>query len=152
MSEIDRLNKQIAKLQKQAAMLQAKKRKPILTGILRQMREFEISSDEIAAAFGQAGVGRKSQRKTGSGKAAKHPVAPKYRHPDTGETWSGRGRAPRWLTEAESAGANRVDFLLEKHDADTNSIPDYGAWNLSKDLKNLDEKNIPSSNTFHLPR
>lgn len=29
----------------------------------------------------------------------------KYRNPETGETWSGRGRAPRWLE-----GKNREDF------------------------------------------
>ncbi|MDT8843794.1 H-NS histone family protein [Paraburkholderia fungorum] len=29
------------------------------------------------------------------------PVAPKYRHPETGETWSGRGRAPRWLKDQD---------------------------------------------------
>ena len=29
------------------------------------------------------------------------PVAPKYRNPDTGETWSGRGRAPRWIKDQD---------------------------------------------------
>jgi len=28
-------------------------------------------------------------------------AAPKYRNPLTGETWSGRGRAPRWLTDQD---------------------------------------------------
>ncbi|WP_408475216.1 H-NS family nucleoid-associated regulatory protein [Paraburkholderia strydomiana] len=27
------------------------------------------------------------------------PAAPKYRNPETGETWSGRGRAPRWIKD-----------------------------------------------------
>lgn len=39
-------------------------------------------------------------------------VAPKYRNPESGETWSGRGRAPRWLTSAEKAGRNRDDFRV----------------------------------------
>lgn len=30
-------------------------------------------------------------------KGAGAPAAPKYRDNETGETWSGRGRAPRWL-------------------------------------------------------
>ena len=30
--------------------------------------------------------------------------APKYRNPATGETWSGRGRPARWLTELEARG------------------------------------------------
>ena len=34
-------------------------------------------------------------------------VAAKYLNPETGETWSGRGRAPRWLD-----GKNREDFAV----------------------------------------
>lgn len=34
---------------------------------------------------------------------------PKYRNPVTGETWSGRGRAPKWL-----AGRERDDFLIDR--------------------------------------
>src|SRR5690606_17621397 len=30
-------------------------------------------------------------------KPATSTVAPKYRNSETGETWSGRGRAPRWV-------------------------------------------------------
>jgi DNA-binding protein H-NS len=29
------------------------------------------------------------------------PVAPKYRNPETGETWSGRGRAPHWIKDQD---------------------------------------------------
>lgn len=33
-------------------------------------------------------------------KAVKKPVAPKYRNPnDAGQTWTGRGRRPRWVEE-----------------------------------------------------
>ncbi|MFM0472009.1 H-NS histone family protein [Paraburkholderia strydomiana] len=28
-------------------------------------------------------------------------VAPKYRNPETGETWSGRGRAPHWIKDQD---------------------------------------------------
>lgn len=38
----------------------------------------------------------------GSGKGARSStagtkVAPKYRNPGTGETWTGRGKAPKWI-------------------------------------------------------
>ena len=29
------------------------------------------------------------------------PVAPKYRNPETGDTWSGRGRAPHWIKDQD---------------------------------------------------
>lgn len=36
-------------------------------------------------------------------------IAAKYQNPKTGETWSGRGRAPAWIKSA----ANRDKFLIK---------------------------------------
>ena len=47
-----------------------------------------------------------------SRKTAGNPVAPKYRHPATGETWSGRGLKPKWLKAAMDSGAALDDFKL----------------------------------------
>jgi DNA-binding protein H-NS len=38
-------------------------------------------------------------------------VEPKYRD-DAGNTWTGRGKSPRWLMEAESKGHLRNEFLI----------------------------------------
>lgn len=35
-----------------------------------------------------------NKKKTGRVRA---PLAPKYRNPASGETWSGRGKAPKWI-------------------------------------------------------
>lgn len=43
----------------------------------------------------------------GKQKSIGKAVAVKYRNPETGETWTGRGRAPRWLD-----GKNREDFAV----------------------------------------
>ena len=41
------------------------------------------------------------------------PVAAKYRNPDKpAETWSGRGREPRWLAEKIAAGRRREEFAI----------------------------------------
>lgn len=37
----------------------------------------------------------------------------KYRDPATGETWSGRGRAARWIVAYEEAGRSRDEFLIK---------------------------------------
>lgn len=42
---------------------------------------------------------------------ARIPVAAKYRGLH-GETWSGRGKAPRWLTNLEAQGRKREEFLI----------------------------------------
>jgi DNA-binding protein H-NS len=49
-----------------------------------------------------------------NGKARrKYPrVFPKYRNPQTSETWSGRGKQPRWLVAAIKAGRRIEDFEI----------------------------------------
>ncbi len=40
---------------------------------------------------------------------------PKYQHPkDPSVTWTGRGRQPDWIKEAEAAGKSRDEFLIKK--------------------------------------
>ena len=55
---------------------------------------------------------RGSVAKTSKAPNAKK-LAPKYRGPD-GETWSGRGLAPRWLTTLEAGGKKRESYLIKK--------------------------------------
>jgi DNA-binding protein H-NS len=45
---------------------------------------------------------RKAGLKSGGGK-----VAPKYRNPATGDTWTGRGKAPKWID-----GKDRSSYLI----------------------------------------
>ena len=46
-----KIQKEIEKLRKQADALQLKKRKPVIMSIVRSMKEFDITPDEIVAAF-----------------------------------------------------------------------------------------------------
>ncbi len=39
--------------------------------------------------------------------ASKNPVAPKYRDAATGQTWTGRGKAPKWIE-----GKDRAQFVI----------------------------------------
>jgi DNA-binding protein H-NS len=39
-------------------------------------------------------------------------VAAKYRHPRTGETWTGRGKMPKWLQAEVNTGKRKEDFLI----------------------------------------
>ena len=57
-----------------------------------------------------------SERKSGSPAAAKSGASDaKYRNPDDpSQTWSGRGRRPRWLTEALEAGRKLDDLQAGK--------------------------------------
>lgn len=116
-----KIEKEIARLKKQAQALQNKKRQPVIRSIVKSMREYEITPEEIIAAFnkGSASKSRGAAKPSTGTRGPRGPVPPKYRHPDTGETWTGRGKAPRWVTEAEAAGRSRDEFLIPTDQAAT---------------------------------
>lgn len=46
-------------------------------------------------------------------KPARKPVLPKYRNPnDPGQTWTGRGRRPRWVEDCMANGMDLADLLI----------------------------------------
>jgi DNA-binding protein H-NS len=61
--------------------------------------------------FGQAGDPQLLTAKP----RRKYPrVFPKYRNPQTSETWSGRGKCPRWLVAAMKSGRKMEEFEIER--------------------------------------
>jgi DNA-binding protein H-NS len=77
---------------------------------LLQSKKTELQA-QLAQIGGDVGD-RRTGRKAGSIKGSK--VAPKYRHPKTGETWSGRGGVAGWLAREIKGGKKREDFLIAK--------------------------------------
>jgi len=72
--------------------------------IERIAREAGLS---IADLMTQAGV------KTAKPASTRPPVAAKYRNSaDASQTWTGRGKRPRWLADAVAAGASLESFLI----------------------------------------
>lgn len=52
-------------------------------------------------------------RSIGEKQRRKYPrVLPKYRNPQTSETWSGRGKLPRWLVAAMKSGRKMEEFRI----------------------------------------
>ena len=45
---------------------------------------------------------------SGKQKVMRQTVAPKYRHPATGATWTGRGKAPKWID-----GQDRTQYEIK---------------------------------------
>jgi len=72
----------------------------------------QSKKSELQAQLAQIGGDGRTVRKAGSIKGTK--VAPKYRHPKTGETWSGRGGVAGWLAQEIKSGKKREDFLIAK--------------------------------------
>ena len=71
----------------------------VVAEIKAKMAEFSLTVADLRNG------GRKGSRKPSS-------VAPKYRDPGTGETWSGRGKEPRWLAVHLKKGRKRDDFKI----------------------------------------
>src|SRR5947209_5844481 len=76
---------------------------------LLQSKKSELQAQLAQIGGDSDGVAR---RRAGSIKGMK--VAPKYRHPKTGETWSGRGGTAGWLAREIKAGRKKEDFLIAK--------------------------------------
>ncbi|HXE20135.1 H-NS histone family protein [Castellaniella sp. UC4442_H9] len=108
-----RIQKEISKLEKQMQSLQIKQRKPVITSVVRTMREYDITPEEIAAAFSRKATGRRATTPNKSSTATKRVIAPKYQHPETKATWTGRGKPPRWISDAEASGTPRSSFLIQ---------------------------------------
>ncbi len=111
-----KIEKEINKLQKKAEVLQTKRRKPVISSIITSMREYDITPEEINIAFNKKTTSAQKSSSNDS-TTAKRPVPAKYRHPESGETWTGRGKAPRWITTAEAQGKKRDEYLIEAIEA-----------------------------------
>ena len=80
------------------------------------MAEFEEKAASIGLTpdqlFGQSrGAPEKTKRGKKAEQQASVPAAVKFRSP-SGQTWSGRGRKPTWLTQAEAAGQSAEEFRV----------------------------------------
>ncbi len=60
----------------------------------------------------QADLATPQKHATGAHTGSRAKVAPKYRHPETGATWTGRGLKPKWLTEQLANGKQVSDFAI----------------------------------------
>lgn len=96
-----------------------KKRKPIATVRSKITAQAEAEGYTIEELFGGTATKKTATRKVAK-KAAKKgrklgKVPPKYRNPaNKEETWTGRGKQPRWLAAQIAKGKKVEDFLIKK--------------------------------------
>jgi DNA-binding protein H-NS len=110
---------QIDKLQKQADDIKARDFDKTIADILAKMRVFGITLKDLTPKkrVGVRGkVGAKAfdaQKKAGEATIRRSgPVAAKFIGPN-GETWSGRGLMPRWLSALVAQGQSKEDFAVK---------------------------------------
>jgi DNA-binding protein H-NS len=98
MTTYKELQSQIERLQQEAELARKTELANAITEIIAKMREYGLSPHDL-------GFSAATKRK--AVKAIRRPVAPKYRNNATGETWSGRGKPPKWM-----AGRDKSQFLI----------------------------------------
>ena len=106
----------IQRARKQQAVVA--KRTPIAKVRAKLTKLAKAEGYTVEELFGAAAParGRKAASKA-SPKAGRKlgKVAPKYRNPaNAKDTWTGRGRQPRWMAELVAAGKKVEDFLIKK--------------------------------------
>jgi DNA-binding protein H-NS len=102
-----------------------------LQGRVRQMLDERVRSriDEFRRIARDAGyelsltrIGEEGRRRGSrdgmSGRRDRRSgIAPKYRNPDNrSETWTGRGREPKWLQHQMASGKSKDEFLIERQE------------------------------------
>jgi DNA-binding protein H-NS len=105
-SQLEKIRAARVKLEREEKKLLSRTHDKALAQIVQIARNAGLTAEQIAAALGgksRAKAGAKTARKT-AGAARK--VAPKYRDPaNPDNTWTGRGRMPKWVAELNEKGA-----------------------------------------------
>ena len=105
MSSLIDIQKQIAQLQAQEAEIKAREFNEKVAMIKETMAAYGISVEDLQ------GKPAKAPKVIGAKSAS--PAPAKYRGPN-GESWSGRGLKPKWLTGLIVEGHAKEEYLINK--------------------------------------
>ncbi len=96
----------VEKAQQRIVQLQRSRRSEIRNKVNNLLKAEGFTFDEL---YGSAG----KRSATDSSAKVKTTVKPKYRNPaDATQTWTGRGKRPRWFQAALTAGKKESDLLV----------------------------------------
>ncbi|CAG9185280.1 H-NS histone family protein [Cupriavidus pampae] len=100
MATYQEIVQKINELQKQAEEIKSREQAAVIADIREKIDQYGLTADDLG--FGA---------KPAAGKKASRKVPVRYR--DTaGNTWTGRGKRPGWLTAALANGKTVEDFLI----------------------------------------
>jgi DNA-binding protein H-NS len=105
MSSLIDIQKQIAELEAQAAAIKSREFSEKVAMIKETMVTYGITLEDLE------GKTAKAPRQVGS--KSPNPAPAKYTGPN-GETWSGRGLMPKWLSALVAGGRAKEEFLINK--------------------------------------
>ena len=89
-------------LEKQIELARKQELADAIQKVKTLMSQYGLTIDDITSPKGAG--------KTSAAKGTK--VAPKYRNAETGDTWTGRGRQPKWVEAALNSGKTLEDLAI----------------------------------------
>lgn len=109
------MQKQIAKLQREADALKKREIGGVVARIKEAIRHYELTAHDLFGGRGPKGTSATKQKVSSSKSGMKGKKVPiKYRD-ENGNTWSARGSQPRWLVTALASGRKIEEFLVKPH-------------------------------------
>jgi len=94
----EEIQAKIADLQAQAARVKAEEKAQAIEAARAMIDSYGITARDL-------GLDKAPKAKTGP--KAGNKIAAKYRDPQSGATWSGRGKTPKWIN-----GADRSQYAI----------------------------------------
>ncbi len=115
MNNLVNIQIQIEKLQKQASEIKAKEFHKTVQEIREKMQAFGITAKDLQGGKtlkkSTVELSGKKRVSVGAKKTVAAPVAAKFRGPE-GQSWSGRGLTPRWMTALIAQGRTKEEFTI----------------------------------------
>lgn len=113
MSSYKEITAQIQKLQAEAEKARKKELREVIADVRQKIEAYGLSLEDLGLSGQVKKRGRPAKAAKTRRSGAKRSLEPKYRDPDTGTTWTGVGRTPRWLSALEAQGKNREKYLIK---------------------------------------
>ena len=93
LSEYKKLLQQREELERQIREARSRELEDAIAQVKRLVADYDLTTNDVFPLTRRASAGKK--------------VEPKYRNPETGETWTGRGKPPTWIRDVD-----REKFLI----------------------------------------
>ncbi len=106
------LDKVIAEAERQRETRRESGKMELVEEFRAKAEAFGLTLEELLGKSVQTARPAAKAPKTKKSTSAPSPPV-KYRNSDTGETWSGRGRMPKWMALAVEHGRSREDFAAK---------------------------------------
>lgn len=126
---------ELQRAQQRVAQLREQNRQTAIAEVMEKIKMYDLRPEELGFSRSAAvpKAGRKSALQQPVSQAFPAPsgaapmlegasvggdrrsqVKPKYRSPDGSETWSGRGKAPKWMKDLLDAGKRKEDYEIDR--------------------------------------